>query len=368
MTAKHSASRLGVLDPVSGSDAVNKTYADSHGGGGGGGGGVTSTYSQAIGNGSATSIAVNHGLNTRDVQISVYDAVTYEDVNCDKFRTGTNIVTLVFGTAPAANSLIVAVTAGGTQPKPLVARCITHGDETYTIASGNVTQINGTTVDGIALAVGDRILIHTAPASSGAGSWGSTQPGNGLYMVTANTTNLTVARAPEFTGNPAGQTVVISGGDWFPSCAFRCAIPSNPASFFTYGTTSMQFLLVDTPNLVSTNSTNTLTNKRIVKRITSPTVGATVTINSDTTDVALLAGLNQGTTIAAPSGTPTDGQPLTIRITDDGTARALTWNAIWHAVGVVLPTVTVVGKVIYVGAMYNAALAKWDVIAVTQEA
>lgn len=73
----------------------------------------------------------------------------------------------------------------------------TTGAETFTIAAGAVTQIAGTTIDGTTPAIGNRILIKDAPLATGVGSANSNQPGNGIYTVTANTTNLTVARATD---------------------------------------------------------------------------------------------------------------------------------------------------------------------------
>lgn len=79
------------------------------------------------------------------------------------------------------------------------ARVATTGAETYTISGGAVTQITGTSIDGVSLAINDRILIKNAPASTGAGAGAgttnTTQPANGIYVVTGNTTNLTVQRA-----------------------------------------------------------------------------------------------------------------------------------------------------------------------------
>lgn len=72
-------------------------------------------------------------------------------------------------------------------------------------------------------------------------------------------------------------------------------------------------------------------------------------------------------TIAAPSGTPADGQKLLLRIKDDGTARALTWNAIYRVIGTILPTTTVSTKTTYVGCVYNSADVVWDVVAVTTQ-
>lgn len=75
-----------------------------------------------------------------------------------------------------------------------------------------------------------------------------------------------------------------------------------------------------------------------------------------------------GLTIAAPTGTPLDGQSMIIRIKDNGTARALTWNAVFRVIGVTLPTTTVVSKTHYIGAKWNAADSTWDVLAVGQQA
>jgi hypothetical protein len=92
---------------------------------------------------------------------------------------------------------------------------------------------------------------------------------------------------------------------------------------------------------------------------------ATPTPNGELFTVTALAA---GATFAAPAGTPVNGQRLLIRIKDNGTARTLAWNAIYRAVGVPLPTTTVIGKTIYVGIIYNSADSKWDVIATAQEA
>jgi hypothetical protein len=72
-------------------------------------------------------------------------------------------------------------------------------------------------------------------------------------------------------------------------------------------------------------------------------------------------------TIAAPAGTPTDGQKLIIRIKDAGTSVNVSWNAIYRVVGTSLPTTTVPNKTAYVGFIYNTADIDWDAVAVTFE-
>lgn len=63
-----------------------------------------------------------------------------------------------------------------------------------------------------------------------------------------------------------------------------------------------------------------------------------------------------------------DGQNLLIRIKDNATARAISWNAVYRPVGITLPLTTVISKTLYVGGRYNAADSKFDMIAVGQEA
>jgi TATA-binding protein-associated factor Taf7 len=62
------------------------------------------------------------------------------------------------------------------------------------------------------------------------------------------------------------------------------------------------------------------------------------------------------------------GRKFVIRIKDNGSAATITWNAIFRAIGVTLPTTTTASKTIYIGCLYNDTDSKWDVIAVKEEA
>lgn len=95
---------------------------------------------------------------------------------------------------------------------------------------------------------------------------------------------------------------------------------------------------------------------------------ATLTPDSDSYSMEALTAQAAALTVAAPTGTPEQGQRLVIRIKDNGTARAITWNAAYSPIGVVLPTTTVVNKKHYIGCMYNSTTSTWDVIAVVAEA
>ncbi len=118
----------------------------------------------------------------------------------------------------------------------------------------------------------------------------------------------------------------------------------------------------------TTASTSTFTNKRITERVGTVASSATITPTGDTVDLYTVTALAAAATFAAPTGTPTNGQKLMIRIKDNGTARTLAWNAIYRNMGVTLPTTTVISKTMYLGFIYNSTDTKWDLIALTQEA
>jgi len=119
-----------------------------------------------------------------------------------------------------------------------------------------------------------------------------------------------------------------------------------------------------TGGVVTQINTATLTNKRITKREVTIASSATPTPNSDITDIYTITALAEAATFGAPTGTPTQGQTLLIRIKDNATARALGFNAIYRAgTDIALPTTTVISKTIYLGFIYNVADSKWDLIA-----
>jgi hypothetical protein len=111
------------------------------------------------------------------------------------------------------------------------------------------------------------------------------------------------------------------------------------------------------------------TTKKITPNVQTVTSASTITPNADAdTQVSVTALATVGTTtIAAPSGAPSEGQSLIIRIKDDGTARVIGWNGIYRPVGITLPLTTVATKTTYIGFKYNFTDSRWDAIALSQE-
>jgi hypothetical protein len=76
------------------------------------------TYTTTIGNGSSTAITVTHNLGSRNVVVSVKDASTYVEVECDVAATTANAVTLTFATAPTTGQYTVTVFSDGIYAAP----------------------------------------------------------------------------------------------------------------------------------------------------------------------------------------------------------------------------------------------------------
>lgn len=126
-------------------------------------------------------------------------------------------------------------------------------------------------------------------------------------------------------------------------------------------------LLTGNDTFVFNDHIQTLTNKRISPRVVTTTDDATAEIDVDVTDQYQLTAVANNTTFTT-TGTPVNGQKLIIRLKDAGVGKTLTWNAVFRAVGVTLPTTTVASKTHYIGCVYNTADTKWDAVAVVQEA
>jgi hypothetical protein len=95
----------------------------------------------------------------------------------------------------------------------------------------------------------------------------------------------------------------------------------------------------------------------------------TVTIDASQYDTYVVTATNTSSVIIQINTdigyTPFDGQKLIIRLTDDGTARRLYFNYNsnhFRTVGIAPPAITLSNNTIYVGAMYNQSVARWDIL------
>jgi hypothetical protein len=242
----------------------------------------------------------------------------------------------------------------------------------------NVSAGTGT-VTSVAATAGTGISVTGSPiTTSGTLTITNTAPDQTVALTGAGTTSIT-GTYPNFTitSNDSATGTVTSVAATVPSFL---SITGSPIT--TSGTLAITLSGTALPianggtgattlagaSIATYTGTETLTNKRIDPRVTSAASASTLTPDISASDVYAYTALAAGLTINAPTGTPLDGDKLMFRLLDNGTSRALTWNATYTVIGVTLPTATTISKTTYVGCIYNANNTRWDVIAVTTQA
>ena len=341
------------------------------------------------------------------VAIAVTDTSGATNLTIDALSTGT----IGIGTVSTG---VVTITSGGTAPQGTGAYVRATSPSLTTPALGVATAtslaINGATIGTNGLAVTGTVAISSTMTSgihtiAGAGpqvvlgtnatTLGSIQMfGNTSGSVTlqpaaaAGSTTLTL---PATTTTLAGLAVAqtFTAAQTFTSATPQLILGVNTTTLGSIkmfgstsgdatiqpaaiaGTSTVLTLPATTDTLAGIAATQTLTNKWIHPRVTSAASASSLTPDPSTTDEYCYTALAAGLTINAPSaasGTISDGDKLLFRFLDNGTGRALTWNATYTIIGTTLPTTTTANKMVYVGCIYNAANTRWDVVAVATQA
>jgi hypothetical protein len=243
-------------------------------------------------------------------------------------------------------------------------------------------MITGATWQGITVgtAYGGTGLTSFSAANNAIYSTSSSALTAGTLPVLAGGTGNTTGQAASVANAlTAGTNISFSSGTTYNGSA---AITINNSAPMVYpsgsgipivsgGTSWGTTVTAPSGTIVGTTDTQTLTSKRVTPRIGTTTSAATITPTGDSSDQYNVTALATAATFAAPSGTPTDGQKLSIRIKDNGTAQTLTWTTTsggYRIIGTTLPTTTTASKVIYVGCIYNSQDTFWDVVSVATQA
>lgn len=159
-----------------------------------------------------------------------------------------------------------------------------------------------------------------------------------------------------------GSLFDFGGGEEFIEVANYAALPAT-------GDTSVIYVTLDDNKLYRwTGSTYVeLSAQSIVPNVQTVTSSATVTPVYGN-DLVVITAQAAGLTLANPTGAWVQGKDLVIRIKDNATPRAITYDTKYRAIGVTLPTTTVASKTTYLGIIYNSTDDKFDIIGVTTEA
>jgi len=275
-----------------------------------------------------TSTPVAANLAYGELAINIVDGKLY-------YKDGGNVVRVIAtqgtGSIGGSNTEIQYNNAGALAGSPN----LTFNGSNLSINGGAIV---GSTSAGSGVTIFRRATIPALNATFGNVFFSSTVDG-----TTLQTGASIVASASEaWTGSGTGSRIV------FRTSSLGSVGPSDKATLDSEGTFSVVGALIAGVGSVSSS--------------------ATITPTAATASQYNVTALAVPATIAAPSGTPVNGQKLILRLKDNGTARALTWNAIYRVIGTTLPTTTVANKTTYVGCIYNSADTVWDVVAVTTQA
>lgn len=121
---------------------------------------------------------------------------------------------------------------------------------------------------------------------------------------------------------------------------------------------------LDQAYMVEPYSIEELSQKLDKTRTNSTTTALTITLDASNYDQYDVLALASALTIANPTGTPFNGQKIIYRLKDNGTARALTFGAAFRfSSDLTAPTTTTLGKILYLGFIWNATDSKWDNLA-----
>lgn len=327
-----------------------------------------------------TAVLAWNGSDFLEVSPSVATNLAGGAAGSVPYQTGSNATTfLSLGTA----GQVLQVNSGATAPEWVastgtgnVVRATSPSLTTPVLGtptSGTLTNCTGLPITTGVSGLGANVATFLAtPSSANLAAAVTDETGSGSLVFATSpsltTPTLGVASATSInkvaiTAPASSATLTIADGKTFTV--------NNTITFSGTDSTTMT-LPGSSATLAGLATTQTFTNKRITLRIGTVADAATITPTSDDSDQYNVTALAQAATVAAPSGTPTDGQKLVLRFKDNGTNRALTWttgsSGAFRAVGITLPTTTTANKTTYVGCIWNAADSRWDAVATVTEA
>lgn len=343
---------------------------------------VTATIAGSV-SGNAATVTTNANLTgpitSSGNATSIASSVALPGSPTTTTQTAGDSSTKISTTAFVATAVSNAIS--GVNPAVAVQAATTANVSGYTYSNGvsgvgaTLTQNSAAVVviDGYTLLLSDRVLFKNQ----------STAANNGVYFVSTLGTGLIPAvftRSLDYDQpsdiNNTGAIPVVNGTanpstSWLLTSSVT-TVGTDPLTYTQFTLNPAVVMTVTTydpagiaQQVVGRTATQTVTNKRNTKRVVTVTQSATPTMNTDNLEVASITGLAQAITSFTTnlSGTPVDGDTLIVRITDNGTARAISWGSSFESSTQTLPATTSTSTMLSVGFLWNAATSKWRCVA-----
>jgi hypothetical protein len=327
----------------------------------------------------AYGVAWNNNLQV-PTKNAVYDEMELRAPKANPIFTGTaSFVTATFSGVTTfsglatfsvgltANQVIINAAAGTErnllfQSSGVTVASIGLGTDNVTVRYNTPTEhqfdIGGTekvtiTSTGLNVTDGASAAINLIKTGADAGTATITNVGS-LVIVSggASFNNIYRANAHDFYSNSGGTLYGFINTSGWNGGAILSGTPTTPTA------------------AAQTNNTQ-IASTAFVQQERAPrkqTAGANSITPTFANDIVERLACDGAVTLNNPTGTAIDGHGIVVRLRDNGTARAIAYGAQYRAVGVTLPTTTTIGKLVYIGMIYNLTDTKWDIVAVGQEA
>jgi hypothetical protein len=235
------------------------------------------------------------------------------------------------------------------------------GGTNITVA-GQVINVSGTIAATLGGTGTSTVTTGDLLYGSAADTWSKLPLGVAYKSLVVNASGTQV----EWNAVPLNQSAAVSGALGVANGGTGLtSTPANGALDIGNGTDFTRTTLTAGTNISVTNGSGSIT-IAYNNRVTAIANGTSITMNADTTDLATQANTQAaGTlTINAPSGTPVNGQKITLRLTSTN-VQTFSWNAIFAgSTDQALPTASSgSSKTDYMGFIYNSTAAKWQMLA-----
>jgi hypothetical protein len=330
------------------------------------------------GNANGHTVSVRYGSSGQVITIGTgKSAFIYLD--------GTGIFTA--GTNSSLSQTYTAVSTTATLPSSVFGGWVYISGSTYTITTPTPVGNAGSSFQ-INLQSGSTAITFSTPSgvfSTPSGSAASTMVlanygNNYVYTFVSNGTNWNVFSSPVASNSsgrvaPRVYSAATQSSPWAwnsdPYDQLELTALANALTISADAGTPVDgqkaiFRIKDNLSQISFTGTSTTTTLTTTTTVTL-TAGTAIVLASNGTTVGTIATTNTGTSFTLTGGVAYTsvamyGNPTYSLVWTTGSSKS------FEAVGVVLPTATTAGKIIYVGCIYNGAAVRWDAVAVNTQA